>query len=118
MVVNGWRLWSDGAVRVNPAASKEPVMHHSLDKEKKDDHQGDYKQKPSNPERGWLSSFRGLRIRIRCHQICLSAGSVACHATTIHMISHFPGCPVLPFILYRSPHEEFIWQLSPFMIRL
>ena len=90
MVVNGWRLWSDGAVRVNPAASKEPVMHHAFDKEKKDECQGDYKQELSNPERGGLFSFRGRRIRIICHQICLSAGSVACHGTAIHRIRHFP----------------------------
>jgi hypothetical protein len=50
MVVNGWRLWSDGSVRVNPAASKEPVPHHALDEEKKDDCQDDRKEQLSNPE--------------------------------------------------------------------
>jgi hypothetical protein len=92
MVVNGWRLWSDGAVRVNPAASKEPVPQHVLGKEKKDDHQDDYKQEPSNPERGWLVFFRGRRIRTSCHQICLSAGPAPCHCTAIQRIMHFPRC--------------------------
>src|SRR5271169_2858134 len=92
MVVNGWRLWSDGAVRVNPAASKEPVMHHVFDKEKKDDRQDDRKQDRSNSERGWLSSFGGRRLRISCHPSCLSAKSGDCHCTAIQGISHFPSC--------------------------
>jgi hypothetical protein len=44
-------LWSEGAVSVDPAASKEAVTHHALEKEKKDDCQDDYKQELSNPER-------------------------------------------------------------------
>jgi hypothetical protein len=82
----------DCAVPVDPAAFKEAVMHHAIDKEKKDDRQKDYKQELSNPERGWLFSFRGRRIRISCHLISLSAKSGACHATAIHMISRFPCC--------------------------
>jgi len=29
-------LWSEGAVPVDPAASKEAMMHHALGKQKKD----------------------------------------------------------------------------------
>lgn len=75
MMVNGSRLWSDGSFRVNLAASKEPVPQHALGKEKKDDGQDDYKQQPSNPERGWISSLRGRRLRISCHPSFLSARS-------------------------------------------
>ena len=85
-------LWYDGAVPVDPAASKEAVTHHAMGKQKKDDCQDDYKQELSNPERGWLFSFRGRRIRISCHQISLSARSVACPGTAIHMIRHLPCC--------------------------
>jgi hypothetical protein len=34
----------EGAVPVNPAASKETVTHHALGKQKKDNCQDDYKQ--------------------------------------------------------------------------
>jgi hypothetical protein len=71
---------SEGAVPVDPAAFKEAVMHHAMDKEKKDDCQKDYEQELSNPERGWLFSFRGRRIRVSCHQIYLSARSDAYRA--------------------------------------
>jgi hypothetical protein len=81
----------DGAVPVDPAASKEAVMHHAVDKEKKDDCQKDYKQELSNPERGWRFSFRCRRIRKSCHLIYLSARSGACHGTAIQMICHIPG---------------------------
>ena len=50
MVVNGWRLWSDGSVRVNPAASKESVTPHGVKQEKQQYYQDDCKQERSNPE--------------------------------------------------------------------
>jgi len=81
---------SEGAVPVDPAASKEAVMHHAIDKEKKDDCQDDYEQELSNPERGWFFSFRVRRMRISCHHISLSAWSGACHGTALHIICHFP----------------------------
>jgi hypothetical protein len=37
-------LWSDGAIPVDPAASKEAVMHHALAKQKKNHDQEDDKQ--------------------------------------------------------------------------
>jgi hypothetical protein len=36
-------LWSEGTVLVDPAASKETVMHHALGKQKKDNCQDDKK---------------------------------------------------------------------------
>ena len=65
---------------MDPAASKEAVMHHAIDKERKNDCQDDYEQELSNPERGWLFSFGGRRIRVSCHQIYLSARSDAYRA--------------------------------------
>jgi hypothetical protein len=81
---------------MDPAASKEAVMHHAIDKERKNDCQDDYEQELSNPERGWLFSFRVRRIRISCHQISLSARSGASHAPPF--ISSIFGSP---FKLYR-----------------
>jgi hypothetical protein len=37
---------------VDPAASKEAVMHHALDEEKSDDCEDDYKQERTNPDPG------------------------------------------------------------------
>lgn len=48
-------LWADGAVRVDPAASKETVAHHVLGKQKNPDRQDDYKQPADNTELGWPS---------------------------------------------------------------
>ena len=45
-------LWSHGPVPVDPAASKEAVMHHALDEEKSDDCEDDYKQERTNPDPG------------------------------------------------------------------
>jgi len=81
-------IWPVGAISVERAASKEAVTHHALEKEKKNDSQDDCKQELSNPECGWLFSFRVRRMRISCHQISLSARSGACHGTALHMIRH------------------------------
>jgi hypothetical protein len=43
-------LWSESAVLVDPAASKETVMHHALGKQKKSNCQDDKKQELSNLE--------------------------------------------------------------------
>jgi hypothetical protein len=51
-------VWSEGAIPVKRAASKEAVTHHALEKEKKNDCQDDYKQELSNPER-WCFSPSG-----------------------------------------------------------
>jgi hypothetical protein len=56
------QLLSVGAVPVDPASFMEAVTHHALAKQKKDDHQEDYKQDLSNSERGWLSSSGDRRI--------------------------------------------------------
>jgi len=93
---------------VDPAASKEAVMHHAMDKEKKNDCQDDYKQELSDSERGWFFSFRVRRIRVSCHQISLSARSGSCYGTVDHMIRHFPcrrsNC-IAPSA--RRPHGSF-----------
>ena len=43
------------AVPVVMAASKEAMMHHASDKEKKDDCQDDCKQELPHSKRGWIS---------------------------------------------------------------
>jgi hypothetical protein len=48
-------LWSEGAVLVDPAASKETVMHHALGKQKNGDGQPNQKQELSNLEQVRLS---------------------------------------------------------------
>jgi hypothetical protein len=89
-------LWSEGAVLVDPAASKETVMHHALGKQKKGNCQDDKKQELSNLEPERLFPCRGCLIRIFSHLSYLSAKSgdrrgiaivqliampeVACHA--------------------------------------
>jgi hypothetical protein len=75
----------DGTALVEPAAFVEAVTHHALCKQKKDECQNDYKQQHSNPKPGWLSPFRGRRIRIGCHQNRLCAKSTACHGTAIYI---------------------------------
>jgi len=58
---------------VDPATSKEAVMHHALAKQKKADYQRDYKQEPYNCEPARLWSCKALRIRISCHRNCVSS---------------------------------------------
>jgi hypothetical protein len=41
---------AEGAVPVNPAASKEAVTHHAVAEHKKDDGQENHKKEFSNPE--------------------------------------------------------------------
>jgi len=52
---------------MDPLALKEAVTHHGMAKQKKDDCQEDCKQELSSSERGWLSSFRVLHIRLTGH---------------------------------------------------
>jgi hypothetical protein len=66
-------LWSKSAVLIDPAASKETVMHHALGKQKNGDGQPNQKQELSNLEPGRLFPCRGYPIRILCHLSHLSA---------------------------------------------
>jgi hypothetical protein len=94
------------------AALTEAVTHHALGKQKKDDCQDDYKQELPNPERGFLFSFRGRRIRISCHQISLCARSGVCHVAVVHTIRQFP-CGRSNYIALstRRSRVAFIHQL-------
>jgi hypothetical protein len=56
---------------MDPATSKEAVMHHALGKKEKDNCQDKYKQDLSNSERGWLW-FCG-RVQMSCHQTFVPA---------------------------------------------
>ena len=114
MVVNGWRLWSDGAVRVNPAASKEPVPQHVLGKEKKVTTKTTTNRNLPIPNEGGLSSsgdgvFERVVIRSAFPQgqppaiVLLFRGS--CISRVAVQTLSFPSCGV---------HR----QLSPTMIRL
>jgi len=66
-------LWSENAILVDPAASKEAVMHHALGKKKNGDGQPNQKQELSNLEPGQLFPCRGYPIRILCHLSYISA---------------------------------------------
>ena len=76
-------LWSEGAVLVDPAASKETVMHHALGKQKNGDGQPNQKQELSNLEPGRLFPCRGCLIRILSHLSYLSAKSGDCRDNAI-----------------------------------
>jgi hypothetical protein len=66
-------LWPEDPVLVDPAASKEAVMHHALGKQKNGDGQPNQKQKLSNLEPGRPFPRRGCLIRILSHLGNLSA---------------------------------------------
>jgi hypothetical protein len=59
------------------------MMHHALGKQKKHDHHGNYNQEPYNVEPRWLSSCRGRRIQMSCHQSCASSVGATTEAGTI-----------------------------------
>jgi len=71
-------LWPEDAVLVDPAASKEMVMHHALGKQKNGDSQPNQKQELCNLEPGRLFPCRGCLIRIPGHLNYLSAKSGDC----------------------------------------
>ena len=103
---------------MDPAASKEAVMHHAMDKEKKNDCQDDYKQELSDSERGWFFSFRVRRIRVSCHHI-LSARSGAYLETAVHRI-HFrvavQTASLLPPGVHRAafaPYNQAVIRSKP-----
>ena len=97
-------LWLDGAVTVDPAASEEAVTHHAQAKQKKTDCQSDYKQEPYNskPARLWFCGAR--RVRISCHQCCVSSQSNACHKAPFCD----PSFPAAAFKLQLSSNAALI----------
>jgi hypothetical protein len=60
---------------VNPAASKKSVMHHAVPEQKKDDHQNNYKQELSWPERRRLLFFGVRRIQWTGHLILTTSAN-------------------------------------------
>lgn len=58
---------------MNPAALKEPVMHHALSKQKKEDRQDERKQPVFRSERGRLFSVRIRRIGGTGHRVIVVA---------------------------------------------
>jgi len=76
-------LWPEGAILVDPAASKEAVMHHALGKQKNGDGQPNQKQELSNLEPGRLFPCRGYPIRILYHLNYLFARPGDCHYNVI-----------------------------------
>jgi hypothetical protein len=76
-------LWPEGAILVDPAASKEAVMHHALGKQKNGDGQPNQKQELSNLEPGRLFPYWGCLIRTLSHLSYLSAKSRDCRNSTI-----------------------------------
>ena len=68
---------------VDPAASKESVMHHALGKKKNGDGQPNKKQESCNLEPGRPFPRRGCLIRILSHRGSLSAKSIDCRDTAI-----------------------------------
>jgi hypothetical protein len=55
-------LLPDGAITVNPAASKKAVMHHAVTQQKEEDCQECYEQELSSSKRRWFRTFRARRI--------------------------------------------------------
>jgi hypothetical protein len=68
-------LWSEDAVLVDPAASKETVMNHALGKQNKSNCQDDKKQELCNLAPKRLFPCRGCLIRFLSHLSYLSAKS-------------------------------------------
>jgi hypothetical protein len=80
-------LWPESAVLIDPAASKETVMHHALGKQKDGDGQPNQKQELSNLEPGRPFPCRGCLIRILRHLSYRSAKSDDYR----HNFIHAPG---------------------------
>jgi hypothetical protein len=83
-------LWSEGAVLVDPAASKETVMHHALGKQKDGDGQPNQKQELSDLEPRRLFPCRSCLIRILSHLSYLSAKSGDSRGTAIEQLIAMP----------------------------
>jgi hypothetical protein len=83
-------LWSESAVLIDPAASKETVMHHALGKQKNGDGQPNQKQELCNLEPGRLFPCRDCLIRFLSHLSHLFAKSVDCRGTAIEQLIAMP----------------------------
>jgi hypothetical protein len=98
-------LWSKSAVLIDPAASKETVMHHALGKQKNGDGQPNQKQDLSNLEPGRLFPCRDCLIRILSHLSYLSAKSGDCRGTTLEQLITMPEVACHAFSRIRRPYN-------------
>ena len=83
---------------VDPAASKEAVMHHASGKQKNGDGQPNQKQELCNLEPGRPFPCRGRFIRFLSHLSYLSAKSGDCRGAAIEQLIAMPEAACHSFL--------------------